>query len=238
MKTKKVSIILPTYNERENLPRLIKEIERSLSQKDYELVIVDDNSPDGTGEIAQKFQKDNKNIRLIIRKNKRGLATAIRKGIEEATYNKIIIMDTDLSHDAHTLPNMLEKSQKYDIVVASRFVKYGKMIAPFSRVKGSYLMNLAIQLLLNSKIRDNTGGFLFLDREKLSSLNFDSIFYGYGDYCIRLLYYAQKKGIKIHELGYIHRYRIKGESKTLFFNMAFKYLWEVLKLRINSSKFI
>lgn len=231
---KQVSIILPTYNEKDNLPRLINEIDKSLKDKDYvyELVIVDDNSPDGTWKLAQEFQNRREDIRLIIRKNKRGLASAIRKGIEEAVYNNIIIMDTDLSHDSDTLPNMLEKSKTYDAVIASRFVKGGKMIAPMYRVKGSYLMNLAIRILLSSKIKDNTGGFLFLNKKKLSLLDFDSIFYGYGDYCIRLLYHARRKGFKICEIDYTHRYRIKGKSKTSFFSMAFKYFWEVLKLRI------
>lgn len=230
-----VSIILPTYNERYNLSRLINEIDMILKDNGYtyELVIVDDNSPDRTWEIAQEFQKIRKNINLIIRKNERGLASAVRRGIEEAKYDTVVMMDTDLSHDARTLLNMLNKSKDYDIIIASRFVKNGKMIAPLYRVKGSYLMNLAIQIILNSKVKDNTGGFLLLNRKKISVLNFDSIFYGYGDYCIRLLYQAQKKGLKIYEFGYTHRYRIKGESKTSFFNMAFKYFWEVLKLRIN-----
>lgn len=231
---KQVSIILPTYNERDNLPRLIKEIDKSLKNKDwtYELVVVDDNSPDGTWKLAQKLQKTRNDLKLIIRKNERGLASAVRRGIEEAKYNTTIMMDTDLSHDACTLPNMLKKSQDYDIVVASRFTKNGKMLAPSCRVKGSYLMNWAIQILLNSKIKDNTGGFLLLNRKKLSLLDFDSIFYGYGDYCIRLLYQAQKKKLKIYEMGYTHRYRIKGQSKTLFFSMALKYFSEILKLRI------
>ena len=67
-------------------------------------------------------------------------------------------------------------------------------------------------------------------------LDFDSIFYGYGDYCIRLLYYAKKKGLRVCEIGYIHRYRIKGKSKTVFFKMALKYLKEVLKLRLRGLR--
>lgn len=229
---KPVSIILPTYNEKDNLPRLIKEIEGSIPKENFELVIVDDNSPDGTGELAKELQKKKKNIKLVIRENERGFATAIRRGIEESTHDKIIIMDTDLSHDAHTLPNMLKKSSEYDLIVASRFVKNGKMIAPSYRVIGSHLMNFAIRILLNSRIKDNTGGFLLLNKKKIYDLDFDSIFYGYGEYCIRLLYYAQKERLKIYEFGYTHRYRIKGESKTSFFNSAFKYLKEILKIKV------
>ena len=228
---KHFSIILPTYNEKENLPRLIDEIEKSILKENSELIVVDDNSPDGTYKLVEDIQKGRDNIKLIVRKNERGLASAIRRGIEESSYDTIIIMDTDLSHDSHTLPKMLEKSEDYDMVVASRFVNEGKMVAPWYRVKGSYLMNLAVKILLNSKIHDNTGGFLLLNKKRLSLLDLDSIFYGYGDYCIRLLYKAQKKGLKIYELGYVHKYRIKGESKTSFFNMAFKYFWEILKLK-------
>lgn len=233
---KLVSIILPTYNEKDNLPRLINEIDKSLKGKDYkyELVIVDDYSPDGTWRLAQEFQKRRGDIKLIIRKNERGLASAIRRGIEESIYDDVIIMDTDLSHDADILPNMLKVSQDYDIIVASRFMKGGRMIAPLHRIEGSRLMNFFIQMILNSKIKDNTGGFLFLNRKKLFILDLDSIFYGSGDYCIRLLYSAQRRGFKIYEFGYTHHYRIKGQSKTLFFSMAFKYFWEVLKLRINN----
>lgn len=233
---KQVSIILPTYNEKENLLRLIHEIDNSLKGKDfvYELVIVDDNSPDGTWKLAQNLQKKRRDINLIMRKNERGLASAIRRGVEEATYDSVIIMDTDLSHDANILPNMLEKSEGYDIVIASRFVESGKMVAPWYRIKGSYLMNLAIQVLLNSKIKDNTGGFLLLNRKSIYALDFDSIFYGYGDYCIRLLYYAKKKGLKVCEIGYTHHYRTKGKSKTVFLNMAMRYFQEVLKLRFTN----
>jgi len=235
---KQISIILPTYNEKDNLPRLINEIEDSLKNRDfiYELIVVDDNSSDGTREVAQNFKKKRKDINLIVRKNERGLASAIRRGIEKARYNSVIVMDTDLSHDAHTLPNMLEKSEGYDIVIASRFIENGKMVAPLHRVQGSYLMNLAIRILLNSKIKDNTGGFLLLNKKRVSVLDFDSIFYGYGDYCIRLLYYAWKKGLRICEIGYVHKYRIKGKSKTVFLKMALKYLQEVLKLRFKSLK--
>ncbi|MBL7147200.1 MAG: glycosyltransferase [Nanoarchaeota archaeon] len=230
---KQISIILPTYNEKDNLPRLVNEVDKSLKGKYvYELIIVDDNSPDGTWALAQELQKKREDIKLIIRKNERGLASAIRKGIEEAIYDNIIIMDTDLSHNANTLPDMIKKSEGYDIIVASRFVKNGKMIAPLYRIKGGYIINLAIRILLNSKVKDNTGGFLLISKDKLSSLNFDSIFYGYGDYSIRLVYYAQKKGLKIYELGYTHRYRTRGRSKTSFFKMGFKYFWEILKLRI------
>lgn len=235
---KQISIILPSYNERDNLPRLVNEIDKSLKNKNYiyELVVVDDNSPDGTWKLIQELQKIRKNLKLIIRKNERGLASAIRRGIKEAKYDDIIVMDTDFSHDTETLSNILDKSENYDIIVASRFVKNGKMMAPWHRVKGSYFMNLAIQILLNSKIKDNTGGFFFLNRKKLAILDFDSIFYGYGDYGIRLIYHAQKKGLRIYELGYTHRYRTKGRSKTLFFNMAFKYLREILKLRISNIR--
>lgn len=231
---KQVSIILPTYNEKYNLPRLLNEIDESLKGKGYvcELIIIDDNSPDGTGELAQDLQKQRKDIKLIIRKNEKGFASAIRRGVEEATYDYIIIMDTDLSHDANTLSNMLEKSDAYDIVIASRFVKGGRMIAPWYRVKGSYLMNIFIRLLLNFNIKDNTGGFMLLNKKKLALLNYDSIFYGHGDYCIRLLYYAKKKRFKIYEFGYTYHYRIKGRSKTPFFHMAFKYFWEILRLKI------
>lgn len=235
---KQLSVILPTYNEKDNLLRLINEIDDNLKEKGfvYELVIVDDNSPDGTWKLAQNLQKKRKDINLIVRKNEHGLASAIRRGIEEAKYNFVIIMDTDLSHDANTLPNMLEKSEDYDIVIASRFIENGKMVAPWHRIKGSYLMNLAIQILLNSKIKDNTGGFLLLNKKSISVLDFDSIFYGYGDYCIRLLYYARKKGLSVCEIGYTHRYRIKGKSKTVFLKMAIKYLQEVLKLRFTYLK--
>lgn len=235
---KQVSIILPTYNEKENLPRLVHEIDNSLKDKGvvYEIVVVDDNSPDGTWKFAKGLQKKRKDIKLIVRKNERGLASAIRRGIEKASYDNIIIMDTDLSHNANLLPNMLDKSECYDIVIASRFVESGKMVAPWYRIKGSYLMNLAIQVLLNSKIKDNTGGFLLLNRKSISVLDFDSIFYGYGDYCIRLLYYAKKKGLKVCEIGYTHRYRIKGKSKTVFLKMAMKYLQEVLKLRFTNLR--
>jgi dolichol-phosphate mannosyltransferase len=182
--------------------------------------------------MVKQIMKRNKKVNLITRKNEKGLASAIRAGIFASKEDVFIVMDTDLSHDSRVFNEMLKYIPEYDLVIASRFVRRGKMKAPIHRVFGSYIMNLFIRLVLFSKIKDNTGGFFAMKKQSLKRMNLDYIFKGYGDYSIRLLYLAQKKKLKIKEIGYTHKFRVKGTSKTDFFRMAAKYLAEVLKIRM------
>ena len=128
---KNISIILPTYNECKNLPILVEKLKKELNpiNIDYELIIIDDNSPDRTWEIAERLEKKSQRVKVIIRKNEKGLATAIRAGIEKSKHPLICIMDTDLSHPPKDIIRMLNFFPDYDMVWASRYVHGGKMKA-------------------------------------------------------------------------------------------------------------
>ena len=106
---KKISVIFPTFNESENLPILYKNLNKELGTRDidFEVIIIDDNSPDGTWEVAKKLEKESQKVKAIIRKNEKGLATAIKTGIENSQYPLICIMDTDLSHPPKDIVRML-----------------------------------------------------------------------------------------------------------------------------------
>jgi len=121
-----LSIIVPTYNEAENIGELIERIETSLKGLDFEVIVVDDSSPDGTAEIAEELGRAYRNVKVIKRPRKMGLASAALEGMREAKYRLIAVMDADLQHPPELLPKLLERAKEgYDIVIASRYVKGG-----------------------------------------------------------------------------------------------------------------
>ncbi len=233
---KTVSVILPTYNERESIVPLIKEVKKALKGYDLDIWVVDDNSPDGTAEaVLEEFERDEE-INVIKRTDERGLASAIRRGIEVSSGEKIVIMDTDFNHSPEYLPMMLEFSNYFDVVIGSRYVFGGGMDTSKLRFIGSYLFNNFIKFVLWMRTNDNLSGFLVIKRDILKEFDMDRIFYGYGDYCIRLLYYAHKRQISIVEVPVVYRFRMGGESKTNFVKYLLSYTLAVLKLRITGWK--
>lgn len=226
-----ISVILPTYNERENAVKLSKSILKIC--KDCEIIIVDDNSPDGTAEnFKANFYKDKK-ARMIERKNERGLATAIKDGIKNSKGDIIILMDVDFSHDPQTIPLMIKeiKENDYDIVLGSRYISNARLKSKIHRRITTWMMETFIQTVLKLGIKDITNGYIAVKKDLLKQLNFDKIFYGYGDYAIRLLFYSKKKGAKIKEVPSNYRYRTSGQTKTKLLRMGLQYGLAVLKLR-------
>ena len=230
-----ISMILPTYNEKGNITKLIDTLVKLFTEKmniDYEIIVVDDNSPDGTGEIVVEKYKGNNRIKCFIRNKERGLATAIRYGIEKSKNDIIGVMDTDFNHDPKTLKIMIEFNKYYDLIIGSRYVNAGGMENKF-RETGSFFYNFLIRLLLHTRIQDNLSGFFTIKREKLFKLNFDKIFFGYGDFFYRMLYYSTVKNFKILEIPVFYKNRTEGESKTNLSKIFIKYTWELLKFYFN-----
>jgi len=228
----KVSVILPTYNEKGNIVELIREITKELStiEVEREIVIVDDSSPDGTGVIVRDAFSNDNSVKVFIRTEGRGLATAVRYGIEKSSGNFIAVMDTDFNHDPKMLPQMIEFLKHYDVISGSRFTMGGGM-EPTYRYIGSFIFNMFIRIILRTQIQDNLSGFFSIRREKLFSLDFDRIFYGYGDYFTRLLYLAEKQKYKILEVPVFYQLRKSGESKTNLASVFLKYAVSLLKFR-------
>lgn len=229
----KVSVILPTFNEKNNILPLVKDIEKYLNDlSDYEIIIIDDNSPDKTYDECL----NNLNLELckiFKRERDRGLAKSIAFGIKKSMGEKIVIMDTDHTHDPKYLNELLGLCEKYDLVIGSRFEKGGKMLATFHHYL-SFLFNIFLRVLLRTGVKDNLGGYFCVKKSAINNLNFDKIFYGYGEYFFRLIFYLNKKKIKIKEIGVIYNLRYKDTSKSNFLNLFFQYLFEAIKLRLSS----
>ncbi|MFX0135609.1 MAG: polyprenol monophosphomannose synthase [Candidatus Hodarchaeota archaeon] len=170
---KKLSICIPTYNEKENIEILINKIQEILKKVniDYEIIIVDDNSPDGTGKIIDKLAERFKNIKPVHREKKEGLAMAYIAGFRNSTGDMVITMDADLSHDPKSIPDFIKSSKYYDIVIGSRFVPDGgNFNRSRFRVFVSKLTNILAKLFLKIKSSDSTSGFRLYHRRVLENV--------------------------------------------------------------------
>ena len=230
-----VSVILPTYNERENVEELIRQVYYYTGKDLFEVIVVDDNSPDKTWEVVKDLQKRFKNLRLIIRKNESGLPSAVWKGIKESKGNVVVWLDCDLSHPPKLIPKLLKYIEDYDIVCASRYVKGGKDIRPLIRVITSKLINSSAKFILGLKIRDLTSGFYAVKKEVFSKIKLMET--GFAEYLIRFSYDAAKNGFKFKEIGYVSVARENGISKTeknfgKFLQDGYLCWKEIIKLRM------
>jgi len=229
----KISIILPTYCERENIGDLIDAIESVVQPLpwDIELVVVDDDSPDGTAELVMQRQPSAlHSIRCYKRVGERGLASAIHYGIDRSGGEVIVVMDTDFNHDPCMIPQMVKLLEYYDLVIGSRFVMGGGM-EDRRRYLYSLAYNLFVRAVLHLQVQDNLSGFFAIRRERLTELNQDHIFQGYGEYFIRLLYAARGAGYRMLEVPVFYILRRHGQSKSRFLSMLRDYTACVLSLR-------
>ena len=211
----KTLVISPTYNEKKSITKLIDKL---FSLKlDFDLLIIDDNSPDGTADIVKEIMKKNKNIYLINRKQKLGLGTAYCEGFKFAIkndYKKIIQMDADLSHNPHDIVKMIKLSNDYDLVIGSRYVDGVNVVNwPMNRLLLSYFANLYARYVTFTPIFDITGGFKCFNQNIIKSLNLDTINSEGYSFQIEINYLAHKKGFKIKEMPIIFTDRTVGESK-------------------------
>ena len=245
-----VSVVLPTYNERDNIVDLVDAIVAQLMPlgRAFEVLVVDDNSPDGTAGYvreryglieldAQQWQgavHEHGRVRLLVRTTDKGLAKSIRHGLEIAAGQVLVVMDTDFNHDPAMIPQMVDLLRYYDLVIGSRFVMRGGM-EDSMRYRMSLLYNVFIRAMFQTQIQDNLSGFFAVRRERLLTLAplFDRIFYGYGDYFIRLLLAAWRGGWKILEVPVFYILRRHGDSKTGFWRIFRDYTGAVIDLRIN-----
>lgn len=228
----KASIILPTYKEKDNIVELIYAIFQAIpAELTYEVVVVDDNSPDGTADAVRQHFQDDPRVKLFVRTRDRGLATAIRYGIDHSDGEILVFMDTDFNHDPQLLPQMIKFLEFYDIIIGSRFVMAGGMEDRF-RQFSSLIYNYLIRLLFHTPVHDNLSGFFSIYRDKLASMNLNQIYYGYGDYFIRLLMISHKRGYKMLEVPVFYRLRMHGHSKTQFMSIFTKYTLALLILRL------
>lgn len=229
----KTSIILPTYKERDNIVELVQAIHRHLADQDfcYEIVIVDDNSPDGTADAVRAAFGQDPRVHLYVRTGERGLATALRYGAEHSDGEILVFMDTDFNHDPAVIPQLIKFLEYYDVVIGSRFVMRGGM-EDRVRYVFSFVYNLGLRFLFGTRVWDNLSGFFAIYRTRLFELELDRIFYGYGDYFIRLLMVGWRRGWHMLEIPVFYRLRQRGHSKTQFLSVFTQYSLAILKLRL------
>lgn len=223
-KIPKVSVILPTYNEKDNICPLVTELAEGFRSRghSYEIIVVDDNSPDGTADIVRQRFADAPEIRLIVRNQNRGLANSIKQGMYAAEGAVILVMDTDFNHRPADAFILLEITQHVDISVGSRFIFGGGMKGLWHYYL-SFLFNIFLRLLLGTRMNDNLSGFFAIRRECLDKLDPAKIFWGYGDYYFRLLLLSQQMRLKHVELPIFYGDRTRGESKTRFLSIFLGY---------------
>jgi dolichol-phosphate mannosyltransferase len=229
-----VSVVLPTYNERDGIAELIGGILAvgHAARLDVEVLVVDDDSPDGTAAHVREVFRHEPAVRVHVRRGERGLATAIRRGIAEARGGTLALMDSDGNHDPALLPLMVRCAEEFDIVIGSRYVLGGGMPYSAFRYWASYAFNVLIRIVLGLRIHDNLSGYFVFRRTFLTGLDADRIFYGYGDYAIRLLHQAVRRGGRVLEIPTVYGLRKGGESKTRFFAYFWTYLVSVVRLRL------
>ena len=215
-----LSIVIPTYNERDNISKILAKIKNTLKDVTYEIVFVDDNSPDGTSEEVKNFMKKSSKIRLIHRIGRRGLSGAVIEGIFAANSELVAVMDCDLQHDETKLSEMLDmfsKNRSLDLVIGSRFTKKGKISEKaFSKIRelGSKITTLLVKKLLNINSSDPLSGFFMVKKETFlrNAENLQT----QGFKILADFIATSGENLKIMEIGYNFKNRVAGESKMSF----------------------
>ncbi|MFQ5648887.1 MAG: polyprenol monophosphomannose synthase [bacterium] len=232
----KILVIIPTYNEIDNIESLIDKV-FALKVPNLAVLVVDDNSPDGTGECVANLGKNNGSLHLIRRQNKLGLGTAYVDGFKYAIkqgYDFIFEMDADHSHDPQEIPKMLHKARSCDLVIGSRYLTGVNVINwPFSRLLISLMANFYTRLITRMPIHDCTSGFKCFRRRVLESINLDRISSDGYSFQIEMAYKAWRREFKIVEHPIIFVDRTKGASKMTYKVMR-EATWMVWKLRLLS----
>lgn len=241
----KVSVILPTYNEKDNIPHLILDIQNQLNEQEYEIIVVDDDSPDGTWRVVQELEKKDDRIHLLRRCGRSGLTSAISEGIDLSSGDVIVWMDADLSMPPEKIKDLLERvNDGYDLSVASRYAPGGGIVLiensqdSFLSAILSFVMNFVIQHLLDPSFKDYTSGFIAVRKEVLEDIKLRG---DYGEYFIDFVYRSIKKGYKVTEVPYICGARQHGISKTgtnllQYFKRGKKYVWTTVRLRLTKGR--
>lgn len=226
-------VIVPTYNERENLPRLIPLI---LAQdSSIEVLVVDDSSPDGTGELAEEMASAEPRLHVTHREGKLGLGTAYLAGFRwglERGYDLFFEMDADFSHDPAHLPQFLQAVEGYDLVLGSRYLQGRVTVVnwPIGRLLLSYFANMYARVVTGLPVADATGGFKCFRREVLEAIALDRVESNGYAFQIEMSFRAWKQGFRIREIPIMFVDRDIGESK-MSKKIVREAVWRVWRLR-------
>jgi len=228
-----VSVVLPTFNERENIGELVSEILDRLPAGS-EVIVVDDDSPDGTGRIVEEIAERDGRVRLLRRIGARGLTSALRDGIAAARNRWVVWMDADFAHPPSLLPEIISQPEEFEVVVASRYAPGGRDGRPSPLRRGvSVLLNRFGRAIAHCRVRDLSSGYLRVEKSVFKRIPLRG---EYGDYCIDFLVRAEHAGCRIREIPFTNVDRTKGSSKTthnplIFLRFALIYVKTLIRLR-------
>ncbi|MGB8657338.1 MAG: polyprenol monophosphomannose synthase [Candidatus Zixiibacteriota bacterium] len=229
----KTLVIVPTYDERENIRTIVPLI----LDKDpsIHVLVVDDNSPDGTGKIADQMAQENDRILVLHRQNKSGLGKAYIAGFGfalEKGYDLVFEMDCDFSHDPKYIPDFLMAIQDADLVLGSRYISGVNVINwPMSRLLLSYYANAYSRVVTGLPVRDATGGFKCFRRQVLEAIDFDKVKSNGYSFQIEMSFRAWKKGFRLKEIPIVFEDRKLGQSK-MSKKIVREAVWMVWRLRL------
>ena len=231
----RLSVILPTLNERENVLPLLGRLESCLAGLAHEIIVVDDDSADGTAGVVETYARSHPAVRLLRRVGRRGLASALQEGIDQSRGEAVAWMDCDLSMTPETLPALYRALAAADVATGSRYVAGGedaRADVPLHRAL-SRLLNGILRLVLGPDVTDYTTGFVCARRPVLAAVRLTG---DHGEYCIDLLHRARRQGFRIVELPYRNAPRAHGASKTAatpldFLRRGWRYVLTGARLR-------
>jgi dolichol-phosphate mannosyltransferase len=228
-------VIIPTFNEADNITRLLPAVFSQAPNLD--VLIVDDNSPDGTAGLVRDMMSVNSRIHLIERPGKMGLGTAYVLGFKfaiEHGYDYVFEMDADFSHSPKEIPNFLKKIQEYDLVLGSRYIHGVRVLNwPMRRLLLSFSANVYTQFITGLPVRDATGGFKCFRREVLEAIDLDKVKSNGYAFQIEMSFKAWKKGFRLTEIPIIFLDRRSGVSK-MSRKIVYEAIFMLWTLRIRS----
>lgn len=231
-----ISVIIPAYNERESIPDILGLIAGQIDHLE-EIIVIDDDSPDNTAQTVRVLAQENPEIRLISRRGRQGIASAIREGISSSRGDWVLWLDADFSDSDLSLRRLIEARQESDITLFSRYLPGGgDRRRERLRVVASLVFNRFAHFLLGTRTTDLTSGYCLARREIFKDIILDGV---HGEYFVRFIYQAENKGLRIKEIPYVYYSRHKGKSKTsgnifVFIRYCWIYLCEVLKIWLES----
>ena len=235
------SVILPTLNEKGHILKLIEEISNifEINKINYEIIVVDDNSDDGTYEVVENFKKNNANVKTILRKNKKkSLPSSLNEGISLSKYENLIWMDADFQHPPKYIKNFIEKSKNFDVIISSRFLEASDRYFNNNALKKeinenqSYFFNKLCRILLFRDITDYTSGYICIKKKFFNNYYLQGY---YGDYFVNMIVELKIKKANIIEIPFKDAVRASGTSKTLV-TINFKYIYTCFRYLMTLMK--
>jgi dolichol-phosphate mannosyltransferase len=231
------AVIIPTYNERENIALLIGDLHKYVP--DLQIIVVDDNSPDGTGQILDDLAVRDARVIPLHRPGKLGLGTAHIAGMKYAithAYEPILTMDADFSHEPKFVPDLLRAMQTYDVVIGSRYMPGGGTLnCTFARKMLSRGANLFARTMLGLDATDTTAGFRAYRRAVLESIALDDVKSNGYSFLMEMLYQCQKEGWRVGEVPIVFKDRFMGQSK-ISRQEIYKAMGTVVRLRMEKGR--